>query len=180
MKAATAVLRQEHEAIVLALRILAEIDRHAIAHDQVHLADLRALVDFLSEFADTCHHGKEERLLFAQLTQTDEAQTRSVVERLLMEHEQGRHLIARMRRHLHAPFKPEAFHEAARAYTRLLLEHIDKENTVLLPMADRLLSTAQLVALSYAFERFELQVMGPQRHQALHGLLHQLQTRYSV
>ncbi len=47
-------------------------------------------------------------------------------------------------------------------------------------MAERLLSTEQLVALSHAFERFELQVMGPQRHEALHGLLHQLQTRYSV
>ena len=47
MKAATAVLRHEHEAIVLALRILAEIDRHAIAHDPVHLEELRALVDFL-------------------------------------------------------------------------------------------------------------------------------------
>ena len=71
MKAATAVLRHEHEAIVLALRILAEIDRHAIAHDPVHLEDLRALVDFLAEFADTCHHGKEEQLLFVQLTQAD-------------------------------------------------------------------------------------------------------------
>ena len=180
MKTATAVLRREHEAIVLALRILAEIDRHAIVHDPIHQEDLLALVDFFSEFADACHHGKEEQLLFAQLMQADALQTRSVVERLRLEHEQGRHWIARMRRALQPPFRSEAFHEAARAYTQLLLEHIDKENTVLLPMAERLLSPEQLAALSRDFERFEVRVMGVQRHQALHELLQTLQVRYSI
>lgn len=37
-----------------------------------------------------------------------------------------------------------------------------------------------LAELSRAFERFEVQVMGRQRHEALHSLLMQLQTRYSV
>lgn len=180
MKTATGVLRHEHEAIVLALRVLAEIDRHAIAHDPVHQEDLLALVDFLAEFADTCHHGKEENWLFPQLVQADAVQATPVVERLRLEHEQGRHLLARMRRRLQAPFKAQAFHDAARAYTQLLLEHIDKENTVLLPMAERLLSADQLAALSRSFERFEVQVMGQQRHEMLHTLLKQLQTRYSV
>ena len=180
MKTATAVLRHEHEAIVLALRILAEIDRHAIAHDPIHQEDLRALVDFLAEFADTCHHGKEETLLFPQLAQANEAQSHPVVQRLLLEHEQGRHRLRRMRRALEVPFKPEAFHDAARAYTQLLLEHIDKENTVLFPMVERVMTTDQLIELSRAFEQFELQVMGPQRHEALHSLLSKLQTRYSI
>jgi len=180
MKTATAVLRREHEAIVLALRILAEIDRHAIVHDPIHQEDLLALVDFFSEFADACHHGKEEQLLFVRLMQADALQTRSMVERLQFEHEQGRHWIARMRRALQPPFRSEAFHEAARAYTQLLLEHIDKENTVLLPMAERLLSPEQLAALSRDFERFEVRVMGVQRHQALHELLQTLQVRYSI
>jgi hemerythrin-like domain-containing protein len=112
--------------------------------------------------------------------QADALQTRSMVERLQFEHEQGRHWIARMRRALQPPFRSEAFHEAARAYTQLLLEHIDKENTVLLPMAERLLSPEQLAALSRDFERFEVRVMGVQRHQALHELLQTLQVRYSI
>lgn len=180
MKTATAVLRREHEAIVLALRILAEIDRHAIVHDPIHQEDLHALVDFLAEFADACHHGKEEQLLFVQLTQADALQAKPVVDRLRTEHAQGRHWIAKMRQALQPPLRSEAFHEAARAYTQLLLEHIDKENTVLFPMAERLLTTAQLAELSRDFERFEVRVMGPQRHEALHRLLGQLQTRYSV
>lgn len=180
MKSPTDVLRHEHEAIVLALRILAEIDRHAIAHDPVHQEDLAALVDFLAEFADTCHHGKEETLLFHQLQQADAVQAGPVLERLRLEHAQGRHWIARMRRCLQPPFRPEAFHDAARAYTRLLLEHIEKENTVLFPMAERLLDTEALTGLSRAFERFEVRVMGRERHEALHQLLTRLQTRYSV
>lgn len=179
MKTATVVLRHEHEAIVLALRILAEIDRHAIAHHAVERQDLQALVDFLSEFADACHHGKEETLLFPLLTQTGNPQVRRVVEQLLPEHAQGRHWIAKMR-HALQPFRPENFHDAARAYAQLLLAHIEQENTVLFPMADRLLSTEQLISLSREFDAFELRVMGPERHEALHDLLVRLQTRYSI
>ena len=179
MKTATAVLRHEHEAIVLALRILAEIDRHAIAHDPVERQDLQALVDFLAEFADTCHHGKEEQLLFPCLAQTGNPKVQHTVERLLPEHARGRHWIGKMRQALQ-PLRPEAFHEAARAYAQLLLTHIEQENTVLFPMAEQLLSTEELIALSREFDTFERQVMGPERHEALHDLLSRLQTRYSI
>ncbi len=179
MKTATAVLRHEHEAIVLALRILAEIDRHAIAHQPVQQQDLQALVDFLSEFADSCHHGKEEKLLFPLLAQTGNLQVQHVIEHLLPEHAQGRHWIASMRRALQ-PFQPEQFHDAARAYAQLLLAHIEQENTLLFPMTERLLTTEQLITLSREFAAYEVHVMGPERHEALHDLLARLQTRYSI
>lgn len=180
MRAATTVLHREHDAIVMGLRVLAEIDRHAIANQPVDRADLQSLVDFFSEFADTCHHGKEEQLLFPRLLQTGNRQAREVIEHLLPEHAQGRHWLARMRRSLAEPFRPEAFHEAARGYAALLLAHIQQENTVLFPMAERLLDPAQLGILSHEFEVFERQVMGAERHEALHALLHTLQQRYSI
>ena len=179
MKTATAVLRHEHEAIVLALRILAEIDRHAIAHQPVQQQDLYALVDFLAEFADTCHHGKEEKLLFPRLAQTGNPQVQHAMEHFLPEHARARHWIARMRKALQ-PFKPEHFHDAARAYAQLLLAHIEQENTVLFPLAERLLNTSELISLSHQFDVFEQEVMGLERHEALHHLLGQLQMRYSI
>ena len=179
MKTATVVLRHEHEAIVLALRLLAEIDRHAMAQQPVEKQDLQALVDFLSEFADTCHHGKEEQLLFAQMTQTGHPQVQQVIERLRPEHAQARHWIARMR-HALQPFKPSNFHDAARSYAQLMLAHIDQENTVLFPWAEKLLSTEQLIGLSREFEAFEAHVIGAERHAALHDLLARLQTRYTI
>ncbi len=179
MKTATVVLRHEHEAIVLALRILAEIDRHAIAHQPVERQDLQTLVDFLAEFADTCHHGKEEQLLFPRLHQTGSAEVQHTVERLLPEHAQARHWLASMRRALQ-PFSPEHFHDAARSYAALMLAHIEQENTVLFPMAERLLSTEQLLDLSQQFEAFEVRIIGAERHEALHDQLMRLQMRYSI
>ncbi len=124
MTNATTMLHHEHDAIVMGLRILAEIDRHAVAKQAVDAADLQSLVDFFSEFADACHHGKEEQLLFPRLMQTGDRQTREAIERLLDEAQQG--------------------------------------------------------ALAREFEVFERQVMGPERHEALHALLHTLQQRYSI
>ncbi len=180
MTNATTMLHREHDAIVMGLRILAEIDRHAVAKQAVDAADLQSLVDFFSEFADACHHGKEEQLLFPRLMQTGDRQTREAIERLQDEHAQGRHWLARMRRALQTPFKSEAFHEAALGYAALLLPHIEQENKRLFPMAERLLDVAQQGALAREFEVFERQVMGPERHEALHALLHTLQQRYSI
>jgi hemerythrin-like domain-containing protein len=114
------------------------------------------------------------------LLQTGDRQAQQAVERLLPEHAQGRHWLARMRHALKEPFRPEAFHDAARSYAALLLAHIEQENTMLFPMAERLLSDDQLGDLSRAFELFEVKVMGPERHEALHALLHRMQLRYSI
>lgn len=171
------MLRDEHAAITRALSILADIDRHLVAGQAIDVQDLSDLLDFFSDFADACHHGKEEDLLFPALLHADASQSRKPIERLQQEHAQGRQWVAKMREALQ-PLAPQAFHDAAHRYTRMLLEHIDKENHVLLPMAARLLSARQLAHLWQDFEAFETRVMGNERHEALHHLLHRLQTRY--
>ncbi len=181
MSSAIELLRDEHAAIVRALAVLAEIDRHLAAGDPVDPQDASDVLDFLSGFGDACHHGKEEGLLFPALLDADATQSHKPIERLRREHTQGREWLTEMRDALSTRHHdPKAFHEAARRYTRLMLEHIDKENHVLFPMAARLLSAKQLAHLWRDFGSYENQVMGTGRHQALHGLLHRLQDRYPV
>lgn len=97
---------------------------------------------------------------------------------MLDEHAQGRRHLADMQAALQAEVNLTAFHEAARAYTALLLAHIDKENTVLFPMAKRLLSGPEQSEMADAFEAYEDKVMGPGRHDALHAALKRLLAKY--
>ena len=60
----TDVLRNEHVAIQTALRILSVICGKLRANEIVNAGEVDSLLEFITEFADRCHHGKEEALLF--------------------------------------------------------------------------------------------------------------------
>ncbi len=178
MNQATQTLRHEHEAITLGLKILARMEQRVNAEQITDIQDLSTMTDFLKTFADTCHHGKEEGILFPTLKDLDPKQTQGPIQGMLDEHAQGRQLLADMQSALQPTLKINAFHEAARAYAQLLLAHIEKENTVLFPMAERLLSPEQQTQLAHAFDAHEDQVMGPGQHEALHATLKKLLAKY--
>lgn len=171
-------LKHEHDAILFALGILASMDRRMAAETTVDVGDVTDFVGFLREFADTCHHGKEEGFLFPALQEAGGAELDELVEVLRDEHEQGRGWL----RELEAAVRPTpdvaAFSVAASGYADLLAAHIRKEDEVLFPMAERTLTADRLHALFEAFEQHESQVIGEGRHEQLHGLLRRLKAKY--
>jgi hemerythrin-like domain-containing protein len=178
MNQATQTLRHEHEAISLGLKILARMEQRVNAEQITDIEDLSTMTDFLKTFADTCHHGKEEGILFPALKEMYPAQTQGPIQGMLGEHTQGRQYLADMQAALQPTLKINAFHEAASAYAQLLRAHIEKENTILFPMAERLLSPEQQLQLAHAFDVHENKVMGPGQHEALHTTLKKLQAKY--
>jgi hemerythrin-like domain-containing protein len=63
---------------------------------------------------------------------------------------------------------------AAREYAPLLRAHLNKENSILFVMAERLLSDAEQIALAEAFEMREIDQIGAGTHQRLHGSMKEL------
>lgn len=173
-------LLHEHEAILFALKILASISRKLEGPIQVDPADLTAFVGFLKEFADKCHHGKEEGLLFPALAAADVQEAGEALAGLLREHEEGRKWIAEMSAAIDPVLNPAAFIHAAQGYTELLRSHIEKENNELFPMAERVLSPERLESLYEAFEEHESKVIGQGRHEELHALLKSLRSKYAA
>jgi len=64
MRYTSADLINEHEGILLGLKILEKIVY--VINDKVEYdrSDIKKIIEFLKLFADKCHHGKEEGLLF--------------------------------------------------------------------------------------------------------------------
>ena len=61
-------LKQEHEGIKLSLEILSRIAQNMQRNVEPGAAeDMGRLIEFFTVFVDTCHHGKEEELLFPAL-----------------------------------------------------------------------------------------------------------------
>jgi hemerythrin-like domain-containing protein len=111
---------------------------------------------FFQQFADQCHHAKEEDVLFPVLKQRGIPEQEGPLGVMLHEHGLGRDCVARMREASRAqPFDARTFADAARQYLPLLRQHIFKENNVLFHMAKRVMSEADDADVTGRFSQVE-------------------------
>lgn len=178
MSKAVEDLMHEHEAILFTLRVLDKMAGLAEAGKDPGREDALALIAFLREFADKCHHGKEELILFPALEAAGIRNSGGPIGQMLAEHDAGRALVGGMAAALERPDGFPAFVRAARDYAALLRAHIDKENTVLFPMGEKALGPAALAAVYGRFEEHEEKVIGQGRHEELHAMLDGFEKKY--
>ena len=152
---ATTLLKEEHEIIGRALRLLDALALRAASGQEVPRAAIDSVLDFLSEFADAHHHGKEEGILFPAMEEAGFPHDGGPVGVMLHEHQQGRALIAALREAAHPP--DAVFAQAARAYAGLLRQHIEKENHILFRLADQAIDGPAQQRVDEAVARFEAQ-----------------------
>jgi len=179
MDSATAMLRTEHDVILKMLAVTGEVARRLGEEKRVAPDVLSRLLEFFKLFADKCHHGKEEDLLFPLLEKKGMPRDGGPVGVMLEEHDRGRRLIGQMSEATEAYAKDPAgagrrWAHAARAYTTLLESHIDKENNILFRMAERMLSAQEQQDLAASFEKVEVEKLGAGTHERLHALVDDL------
>ena len=179
MATATQVLRHEHDAILKMLDATEQVAQRAERGEKIPAEVLTDLLEFFRLFADRCHHGKEEDLLFPLLRKKGIPGEGGPIGMMLYEHEQGRSLIRQMAEAVEAYQSGQAtagtaWAKAARGYTDLLRSHINKENNVLFPMADRVLAAGEQASLAEEFERLEVEKMGTGTHERLHAKMDKL------
>lgn len=176
-------LTQEHGPVKLMLRVLEKMNGKIASGEKIATSDLNDAIIFLREFADKCHHGKEENLLFPMMKQNGIPKEVELVDILIAEHAQGRNCIKNMAEAIakqetnQAEFA-EIFTTNAKDYIALLDQHIDKENAVLFPEAKQSLSEIQLKELKEGFENVEKNIIGEGRHEELHSIIHKLKEIY--
>ena len=136
-------------------------------------------LEVLRTFADRCHHGKEEDLLFAWMAQRGMPTHVGPVAVMLDEHRSGRALIARMQAAV-AGGEAQAFAAAALQYVDLLRDHIAKEDGVLFPMAESMLDDGGREQLLAAFRAFEHEGLGEGVHERMLALADGLAEHFGV
>ena len=171
-------LKNEHEAILASLKILGALAGRLQRGLDVQRRDIHDFIAFLREFADKCHHGKEEGILFPALVKAGIPEKGGPIGVMLSEHTEGRELIKEMEAAVSGKEDHERFTRAAKQYSSLLQAHIEKENSVLFPSAESVLTVAQWDQIQDAFEQHEQKVIGAGRHEELHAMLKGLRQKY--
>lgn len=184
---ATDLLKEEHHGVKIALRSLEiignKLEAAAGADATPYVEDMGKLIEFLKVFVDKCHHAKEEDVLFPALVEGGTTNAKDLVKVLLAEHTAGRKLVAEMAEALTSYQEGNrgivsALRAAARSYTQLLSDHIDKEDNQLYPMADEKLSPADQQEMVEVFEKIETERIGLGTHEKFHAMLDEFKQKY--
>lgn len=172
-------LKHEHQTI---LGVLAAARREAERSLETGKADYEFLakaLDFFRGFADRCHHAKEERHLFQAMEKRGFPRSTGPLAIMRHEHNEGRARVRAAAEALPAAARGDAaavqsLAKNLLAYVDLLEAHIGKEDNILYPMADRMLTEQDQKDLQAAFARVEREEMGETVHEDFRRLAREL------
>lgn len=176
-------LMSEHRLIEKVLTALGAFGQDAVRGTADDRAELSRFVTFFREFADNCHHGKEEGILFSTMIEHGFSAQGGPIAVMLHEHDQGRALIRTMAAHAE---QAEPWSQADRssiahttsAYGTLLRAHIFKEDTILYPMAEARLPKSALEEIAQRCANYETD-HGAHKHCEFQSLGEELVARHA-
>ena len=140
----TAVMVHEH---TLILRMIVLVEKKKEEIKDPNFSDWNFFldaIDFIRNYADKFHHAKEEDVLFRELVKNGMPEKSSPIEAMLIAHDQGREFVQNMEAAATEALQGEKpdidrIVTNAEGYIALLREHIKTEDTILYPLAERVL-----------------------------------------
>jgi hemerythrin-like domain-containing protein len=180
---ATQQLKDEHEGIKQMLDIMETISNDLENGKKLNIDHYEKILEFIKGFADKCHHGKEEDILFPAMADHGIPKEGGPIAVMLYEHQLGRGHI----KSLSSSFEEfkvgnkraiDSIISNSLSYVHLLRNHIEKENNILFKMADKVLDEAEQSRIFDAFEKLEVEKIGDGKHEEYHHLLEELKSIY--
>ena len=181
----TEILMQEHRVIEQVLDCLEIMAQRCEDGKALDLESANQAIDFFRNFADRCHHGKEEDCLFPLLERKGFSREQGPTGVMLDEHKAGRfHVVGMMEATSSiATGNTSAtadFVSHARAFVQLLREHIQKEDLCLFQIADQTLNEQDQRQLLDSFAHVEHDDMGAGTHEKYLDIATQLAKRFGA
>jgi hemerythrin-like domain-containing protein len=175
----TEVLIEEHRVINQVLMALEKAASRLSRGEAVYLRFFNGTSALIHGFTDSYHHKKEEKVLLPALVAAGLPRDSGPVAVMLAEHEEGRQLAHRLR------LVTERFQSgeiaardqvvlSALAYVSLVRRHIQKEETVLFPLVEKVLPADQQSQIIEAFERFDREENGIELREKYYGMADRL------
>ena len=159
----TQVMMDEHQLI---LRMITLVEQNTAKVRDASFSNWNFFidaVDFIRNYADRYHHAKEEDVLFVELVKNGMPEKDSPIEAMHMEHDQGRAFVkniesAALKLNDGVKGWENTLAENAEGYAALLRGHIDKEDNILYPLAERVLPTEVRPRMKAAYQTADEQM----------------------
>ena len=177
-------LMNEHRLIERVLDALVAFANDVRRRGATEKEELGRFVTFVRSFADACHHGKEEGVLFEAMVEHGFPRNGGPIAVMLREHDQGRGLVAVLKERAEqgGPWSDadrQEIADVASGFSDMLHAHIHKEDAILYPMAEQHLPPEVMSRVTADCERFEAEQTGSGEHERLHALADELVARHA-
>ena len=155
MQQAIAIIKDEHQSMGAVLKGLqAHVEAVREGRDKPDFPLFQAMFDYIETIPDRVHHPKEDEYLFRLLRlRSDEADV--ILDELEGQHDVCATLLASVRKAMQAwrdGGELAGFERSLQAYAAFLWEHMRKEEEIVLPLAERHLTSEDWNAIHAAFQ----------------------------
>lgn len=179
---ATEALKKDHRVIEKMIDVMEKMAKKIDNGEDIPSDVLKDASDFIRNFADNYHHGKEEDLLFKRMAERGFPVEGGPIGMMLIEHEEGRGYARAMGEAAEKYAAGDAsakktFAENARSYGALLSQHIQKEDGILYMMANNLMKEDEQRELLNIFDLVEKEKLGAGGRQRYVDLVDELEKR---
>jgi hemerythrin-like domain-containing protein len=176
------ILKADHREIKKLLSAFDGMAAFILKKDSLPNEDLEKAFAVAVDFADKCHHGKEEKALFPHISKASPEVGAEMARRLTSDHAAFRKLVGTMLELVpNATVKKESRAVLAKqlgTYTRLLTEHMKVEEYMLIPEVKKCIKPEQRGEISELFEVIEEETMGHGAHEKYIKIIDQLAGQY--
>lgn len=146
------LMKEEHKNIKRGLVVIRKMCISILDTGNIDYYDFNQIIDFIKNYADKHHHGKEEVVLFKKMEEHIGEIVKAPLSGMLIEHDLGRLFINNLETSIK---KVKEGSQDARVdvianaigYADLLTRHIDKEDNAIYNFARRSLSDAVLLEI---------------------------------
>jgi len=152
---ALTLIKDEHRSLAAVIHALQFLVRRMEEGKPADATLLGAILQYLTRFPERLHHPAEDRYLFAPLRACS-SEASEVLDQLELDHQGGLAREASLLAALNAlnagmSGAQAGFAQAVNTYASFYWEHMVREETLILPLAERLLSPAQWEAAAAGF-----------------------------
>ena len=178
------LMMEEHQYILRMLAVVRNACYGVMKGEPIPYEDFEKTIDFIRNYADAHHHGKEEKLLFQEMvTHLGPLGNKLITHGMLVEHDSGRLFISELKEALDRVSKGDDesrldIFANAISYTHLLKRHIDKEDSVVYNFAERQLSSDILDKVNEETARFEQEAEQKGIQKKYQKLVEELELKY--
>jgi hemerythrin-like domain-containing protein len=169
---------EEHQVILMVVENAERVGNDIRKGRGVDWNEVEVIVDFFRCFIERLHHRKEEKCLFKRLEDHGIPDDSGPVSILLTEHEEMRKLIGAL-----VNILPEAclgdlkalenVENSLSGFAELLRDHIDKEETILFPMAEGMFTMEDWRIVTARFQQVELENTIPAPREKYHCFMYE-------
>jgi hemerythrin-like domain-containing protein len=180
------VMVEEHRNVKRMLAVVRRMCLQVLKDKPVDYDDFHLFIDFVRNYTDKHHHGKEEALLFDRMEKELGPVAQKLIRHgMLVEHNFARLYIQELEDALR---KVQNRKEEAKldlianavSYTHLMYRHIDKEDRVAYTFAEKNLSAESQAALDQACAAFEQEAAENNTQSKYIGMLESLEKKYNI